>query len=207
LGQPNTSLAARVRPTSTATASAQRRRSRARPAKGSTPAGTQRRWSRVWSQCRATAHPLHTRFTKRIGESISEATMRPNPKVVADRNGIVVEVTEGQPQVRKTGERLGQVGPEVGPTSAFSSSIPTGMHGPTCILYILYNCFLGQPKPFSPQAYSNGFFRGGAWFDNAGKRWGSNAQKWPGPHRAFSFWDQVRKTPSWPRSWPNFSIF
>ena len=28
-----------------------------------------------------------------------------------------------------------QVGPEVGPTSAFYSCIPTGMHGPTCIFW------------------------------------------------------------------------
>jgi hypothetical protein len=37
--------------------------------------------------------------------------------------------------VRKTWprlERLGQVGPEVGPTSAFYSCIPTGMQGQTC---------------------------------------------------------------------------
>ena len=64
-----------------------------------------------------------------------------------------------------------------------------------------------RPNPGKPQAYSNGFFRGGAWFDNAGKRLGSNAQKWAGPHKAFAFWDQVRKTSSWPRSWANFSIF
>jgi hypothetical protein len=31
-----------------------------------------------------TAHPLHTRFTKRICTSISEATMRPNPRRGAD---------------------------------------------------------------------------------------------------------------------------
>jgi hypothetical protein len=29
-----------------------------------------------------------------------------------------------------------QVGPEVGPTPAISSCIPTGMHGPTCIFWV-----------------------------------------------------------------------
>ena len=32
-------------------------------------------------------------------------------------------------------EKDTQVGPEVGPTSAFYSHIPTGMRGPTCIVW------------------------------------------------------------------------
>jgi hypothetical protein len=43
--------------------------------------------------------------------------------IVADRSRVA--------QVRK----MPNVGPEVGPTSAFSSCIPTGMHGPTCIFW------------------------------------------------------------------------
>ena len=31
---------------------------------------------------RTTVHPLHTRFSKRFGTSVSETTMRPNPKVL-----------------------------------------------------------------------------------------------------------------------------
>ena len=39
-------------------------------------------------------------------------------------------------------EREGrQVGPEVGPTSAFYSCVPTGMHGPTCIFWANLTAF------------------------------------------------------------------
>jgi hypothetical protein len=50
-------------------------------------------------------------------------------------------------QVRKTsaadGERR-QVGPEVGPTAALYSCIPTGMHGPTCIFWANLTAFSRQ---------------------------------------------------------------
>ena len=38
-------------------------------------------------------------------------------------------------------EQRCQVGPEVGPTPAFSRCVPTGMHGPTCIVWAKLTAF------------------------------------------------------------------
>jgi hypothetical protein len=71
-----------------------------------------------------TAHQIHlidqsrsvqSRSTKLVGALLSETAARPN----------------AAPSKR---ERR-QVGPEVGPTSASSRCIPTGMHGPACIFW------------------------------------------------------------------------
>jgi hypothetical protein len=42
------------------------------------------------SLCTTTTHPLHTRFTKIVGTSISEAMMRPNPRSTAQLAGVGV---------------------------------------------------------------------------------------------------------------------
>jgi hypothetical protein len=51
-----------------------------------------------------------------------------------------VQLTWLSPQVSKRR----RVGPEVGPTAAFCSCLPSGAHGPTCI-------FWANLTPFSPQ--------------------------------------------------------
>ena len=47
-------------------------------------------------------------------------------------------------QVRKTPRR--QAGPDVGPTSALYSCVPTGVHGPTCICWANLTAFLLQSR-------------------------------------------------------------
>jgi hypothetical protein len=47
------------------------------------------------------------------------------------------------------------VGPEVGPTSAFFSCIPAGMHGPTCIFWANLTPFPVQPEgPYTIKAFN-----------------------------------------------------
>ena len=58
-------------------------------------------------------------------------------------------ITAKSAQVRKPH----QVGPEVGPTSAFYSCIPRGMHGPTCT-------FWANMTPFSLQSWLPPKFQG-----------------------------------------------
>jgi hypothetical protein len=45
-------------------------------------------------------------------------------------------------------EKEGQVGPEVGPSSAFYRCMPTGMHGPTCTLWANLTLFSRQLEEF-----------------------------------------------------------
>jgi hypothetical protein len=47
------------------------------------------------SRC-TTAHPLHARFAKKVGASISEITMRPNPTMRMDLSGPLLESWTGK---------------------------------------------------------------------------------------------------------------
>ena len=58
----------------------------------------------------------------------------------AAMQGLYVVATNNK--VRK---KIRQVGPEVGPTSAFYSCFPTGMHGPTFIFWAKLTHFSRQP--------------------------------------------------------------
>jgi hypothetical protein len=76
-------------------------------------------WGSVASSLCTTAPPLHTRFMNRFGASISEATMRPNPR--CDGCGLSISgaegttVAEGQ---RIRGLLTGRIGTCVGSCSA-----------------------------------------------------------------------------------------
>jgi hypothetical protein len=63
----------------------------------------------------------------------------------------------GSACARRASERDANSGPEVGPTSAFYSCVPTGTHGPTGI-------FFANITPFSLQAPSpeSSFYKRGA---------------------------------------------
>ena len=47
----------------------------------------------------------------------------------------------------KVSEKARRVRPEVGPASAFSSCIPTGMHGPCCIFWANLTAFAPRATP------------------------------------------------------------
>ena len=52
-----------------------------------------------------TAHPLHTRFANTFGTSISQTTMRPNPKIATGRGVIYLQAAlfhSGSPYIYKS---------------------------------------------------------------------------------------------------------
>jgi hypothetical protein len=77
--------------------------------------------------------------------------VRPRPGPVAP----LARATASPPTPSTVGKT--QVGPEAGPTAAFSSCIPTGMHGPTRIFWAdLTLCSLQEPRRGDAQARGEG---------------------------------------------------
>ena len=79
-----------------------------------------------------TAHPLYTRISLTYSMPLFLKRRCDRTPGWGPREYGFVQATMGPPDPERERHR---VGPEIGPTSAFSSYTPTGMHGPTCILW------------------------------------------------------------------------
>ena len=122
----------------------------------------------------------------------------------AGGDGAVGAATRG---ARAPGEKDDKLAQKLGQLQPFYSCVPTGVHGPTCILW-------ANLTPFSTQlldaldtavyllpAAARDVLNVEFWAEEAGG--GSAKQSWA---RTPAKSAQVRKTPSWPRSWANSSL-
>ena len=90
------------------------------------PAGRLLQGSVTLSLC-ATVHPLHTRFTNTFGTSISETTMRPNPRLL-----VTASVTGRTLKVFKLAG--GGVGADPSPQLVYALTRGKASPGPHCNL-------------------------------------------------------------------------